>query len=561
MAVLNYIGNEKNVFYHKVITEINEEEKKLAKDKFEKYRLAGTVKNSFEDDNWEITNEILVTNLNFAFDEVKAKRCLPGMTAKEFKELLKCYMALCLGNNSLTVLRQNLTHIQNAILQTDFFTKYPKNDQCLRKSGVGEFVELVPFAEEFFVMEVEREDNLKTHRVLAEYDSYYLFDELITEFWKKATKEEKKLYYPVYLWWKIGMIIPVRVTEFIVIPKNCLRNEKGRWFLKIRRTNMKGFKESIQRYRVDTDYKVYEYEITDEIAYEILRYIELSKEYKEQKGDALISCEMYLAIAKGLNNGKQSKREHSYLNLYHMQRMLDLFYINVLEGKYNLKIISKAEMQAVDESGMQKHLEENEIIKISLGDTRHIAIQNLLLNGCNILMAKEITGHDTVNMIYHYSSNMQNLVKARAYSLFKRSKQEEKILDQIRETTLSNAYNVLTPKEKRMSMLVELGECYSPKMVYEHKANDCFNVGGDCRLCRYLKANTDMKDFRKTQELELQEKVSRLKMWLSSEMQNKDTKESQMYAEELKTAATNLEVGYIKDYEREEFDGQNIVEE
>ena len=285
------------------------------------------------------------------------------------------------------------------------------------------------------------------------------------------------------------------------------------------------------------------------MAESIKDYMNRKKKYKESKGDALISCEMFKVLTPERENKGQKKYkvEYSYLSVYHFNWLLNKYYEEIINKKYGYSIVSKSKAQMIDEDGEQKALSANEIIKISLGDTRHIAIQNMLLNGYNILTARELTGHDTVNTIFHYAGNVLNLVKCRAYDLYKQSKREEMILEEI---SFNQATRILAPQFISESIQVDLGQCYSPKMVYEHKAQDCFTVGGDCRLCKYLKSSGNMDKFRKTQEEELKEKVARINMWLTSNMLQKDEKELQIYAEQLRTAVANLELGYLMDYER-----------
>lgn len=550
MALLECIGNKKNVYYHKFIQEITEEEKKLAMDKFQKYKESGAIRSEFEEDIWEITNETMVRYLNFNINEVEVKKYVRDMSVNELKTYFKYYICFCLGIHSIHVLIQIIGNIKNAMEETKYFTVQPNTKKILQKQGVGEFIQLLPYANEDLIMDVvSNEYQSNRARLLAEYESYFLFENIINKFWKIATEEEKDLYYPIYLWWKIGMIIPIRVTEFTVIPKECIKEKNNKKYLVVRRTLMKGSKEPVQRYKVENDYKLYEYVISDEMVKVIENYMERKKKYKESKGDALISCEMFKETTCQRKRTKETGREYSYLSNFHFQWLLDDFYNEIIIKKYSYLVLTKTEIQMVDETGEQKTLGDNEIIKISLGDTRHIAIQNMLLNGYNILTARELTGHETVNMIFHYAGNVLNLVKCRAYDLYKQSKQEETILEEI---NFNQATRILAPKFIGKTIDVDLGQCYSPKMVYEYKAHDCFSVGGDCRLCRYLKPSGNMDKFRKDQEEEVKEKIARINMWLTSNMLQKDEKELQIYAEQLKTAVANLELGYLMDYERGE---------
>ena len=68
------------------------------------------------------------------------------------------------------------------------------------------------------------------------------------------------------------MILPLRVTEFLVTPKECLIKKNEKYYLIVRRTSLKGDTSVTERYKIDKDYKKYMYEITLPIANSIMEY-------------------------------------------------------------------------------------------------------------------------------------------------------------------------------------------------------------------------------------------------------------------------------------------------
>ncbi|MTK14154.1 MAG: hypothetical protein F8N39_19445 [Clostridiaceae bacterium] len=332
------------------------------------------------------------------------------------------------------------------------------------------------------------------------------------------------------------MILPIRVTEFTLIPKECLDYKKGSWHIKIRRTKMKGSTKKVVTYRIDEDYVIYEYAISNEVAEMIFDYKNLVKDYKESNIDSLFIDEVYV---KTLNN----TNDYGFFHVNHFSRTLDIFYCDVIEKYYNYEVIPKDKLKEISYDGEAYKLKDNEIVKISLGDSRHIAMQNMLLNGCNILMAKEITGHESINTIYHYSGNMKNLIKCRAYSLFEMSKKKV-MVDQL---VISENKNLTTVTDEISNFAeVDQGKCFSPFFT-QGDMKDCYAVAGNCNVCKNLKENKNHIDLIKKQEIEVENRIERLKNWICSEKEYRNTDTYKILTSQLKACVENLQNVYVEE--------------
>ncbi|MFC6648329.1 hypothetical protein [Paenibacillus rhizoplanae] len=402
------------------------EERKIALEKFKHYQNDGVIQSEFKDDAWFLSDEKSSITLDFTFDHVYVKKYLNHYSSEEFKEILKCYISLCMGQYVISTLQEMLYNIKELICNSECLSKIPTKRNILFKTGIQDFIELMPFTTEDIILEEERYkyDYIK-RRDLAEYQSYFLFGKILEEFWKgNATIFEKIYFYPIYLWWNISMILPVRVTEFTLIPKECLVVKDGVNYLKIRRSRLKGNRSGNKNvaYKIDEDYKIYEYAVSNEIAEMIFDYKNLVRDYEESNIDSLFVSKIYLKVNYLFKN-------HGFLHVNQLTRLLEIFYCDVIEKEHKYKVISKEKLNETSFAGEAYKLKRNEIVKVSLGDSRHIAMQNMLLNGASILMAKEITGHENVDMIFHYSGNMKNLIKCKAYSLFELSKRNKIIAE------------------------------------------------------------------------------------------------------------------------------------
>lgn len=398
----------------------------------------------------------------------------------------------------------------------------------------------MPFTTEDIILEKERyKYNYVKRRDLAEYQSYFLFGKILEDFWeKKATDYEKVFFYPIYLWWNITMILPVRVTEFTLIPKECLTDKNGVKYLKIRRSKMKGNANKNRNitYKIDEDYQIYEYAVSNEIAAMIFDYKELVKGYKESNIDSFFVNEVYV-------NANNQLKDYGFFHTKHFSRLLDVFYCNVIEKYYNCGVIPKDKLKETNFDGEAYKLKVNEIVKISLGDSRHIAMQNMLLNGANILMVKEITGHENVDMIFHYSGNMKNLIKCKAYSLFELSKRKKNIV----ESVAGNGKDfIIRGGELANFVEVDQGKCFSP-LFTQGGMKDCYAIAGNCELCKYYQGNKNRKELIKKQEAKVEERLKRLKRWISSEKEYRNTDEYKIMKSQFNASVENLLNAYIEE--------------
>lgn len=546
MALLAEIEIGNKIKETHLIYEINDNEKKVALSKFDYMKKIGAIEGEFEEDVWVINNEANSININFWFNELAVHK-QNYFSYREFVNYVKYYICLTFGDRTILLYARIVTNIRNAVNQTDCFTKMPQNTKCLREDGVRDFIELIPWADETMMIEpVYKEYDAA--RTLAEYQSYFKFGDIIEDFWTTSTAEEKEYFYPLYLWWHITMILPLRVTEFSVIPKDCLSYKNNRWFLTVRRTAIKGKNDVSKRYKIETDFKKYTYEITKEIADLINEYKNILEKYVPAELDSLFSDLTFLITRKRLFSDAKIRNIYSHLRIRHFSIILNDFYKYYVVDKAHYKILTKKDAERTDENGCIISLSEDEIVMINLGDTRHIALQNLLLNGCNYLIAKEVSGHETINMIYHYAGNLKNLVKCKAYSLYQQSKKND-----ITKLETIRAEDVLL--EKNMVYIeTDTGRCYSKNMVENQDVSDCYKVGGDCAACRFFEGHK-VKEQLKRKEEEFENRVARVLFWLNSNNKTKSKDELSIFAEEMVSAAKNLEVMYYKEFKE---DGKNV---
>lgn len=175
-------------------------------------------------------------------------------------------------------------------------------------------------------------------RSLAHYQSYLRFGALLANYWDTATPEERVLYFPVWYWYHITGVLPLRPTECVLTPRRCIYQADGRYYLEVRRTHKKGTRQEV-RYRMEQDYVRCKYQIPEHLAVQILEYIAATEKTYQSDIDVLF-CKTAQFTQAGIL--ADNDNHYTYANL---RQCLTYFYRNIshteegyqeLVGKYGL---------------------------------------------------------------------------------------------------------------------------------------------------------------------------------------------------------------------------------
>ena len=127
----------------------------------------------------------------------------------------------------------NVEHIKiyNPSICIDFLSTLP----CLEDNELTQLIEQLDE-----LLTVSYQLNTKKQRKLAQFQSYFLFNDILNDYWVKPLSDEERLfYYPLYLWWQITAVVPLRPREFLLTQRNCLTEKDGKYYLTLRRNNLK----------------------------------------------------------------------------------------------------------------------------------------------------------------------------------------------------------------------------------------------------------------------------------------------------------------------------------
>ncbi len=410
---------------------------------FDRYSREGIIRGSrFEDGTWRLTDEVK----NYLFDfrcDGRAFRGGAGLwcgtDCRTFERCMKAYALYTFGQVTLGGIQEMIKTLRDLAAsgpeEAGTHTPGPR---------VLEFLASLPGAciERDRVMEAMEENRLsrawkgKESRRLSDFRTYLRFDRALSDFWASADRMLKKKYFPVYFWWKLTAILPLRPTEFLLIPCDCLRRNKEDWILSVRRTRNK--KASGKRaYRVNADYGICEYTIPWDLAGEVLEYqMTVEAERKPVNRALLLPGELSSSW---------------YMTYPQLHARLDCLIVKELK----------------DAS-----------LSVNPGDTRHLAMINLILSGGSPTVCRELAGHEDFDISSNYYANLSAVVESSVYE-FCHSGRNETGLD-------GRMYFPAALPEKRMK--VDSGWCACASAI-EGSVKECLRnyrgIGrlGECMDC------------------------------------------------------------------------------
>ena len=374
---------------------------KKAKFLFEEYRTNGVILNgSFSDKEWRLTNQLQTMTISFRFDDVNYRKSAKpwiGCDYTLFIDSVKAYTMFKLGSVAIGSIREFVNSFRKLIELTENELFRAESEYLYH---FAEFLTVLPgeSTRRDAVIEALEEKQWRytgqtgknRQRVLSELRTYFKFNDAIQELWVSVGEDEKLFWFPLYLWWTLTAILPLRTTEFLLTPRKCLINENGKNIIILRRSLLKGGGRKLA-YRIDKDYETVRYVIPKKMAEDITWYLKAT--------DAMPPTVLSTLFVREPHYSRFVKKTYicrGYYTYPNLSTCLRLFQENV--------------MGVDDES------------KICLGDTRHLAMIGLILSGGSPLICKELAGHEDINISAHYYSNISSFIECATFEAHRKSR-------------------------------------------------------------------------------------------------------------------------------------------
>ena len=452
---------------------------------FNAYKEANIIlSQSFESNKWKLTDEIsnYTFDFNISADDFADYRVNLNISLEAFTHNLKVFILFKLGDVSMNLLRQFLYDLKKVLkLPYDDLNYELEDKNIVFLQYVQDFFDSIKIdglEEEYRYLHESIENNIidtrtNSKRLLVSFDSYFLFEDLLDRFWKESIDEDEKLFFfPIWFWWKLSSIIPMRPREVVITPRRCLRNADGLWNLTIRKDKNKGSNKKTT-YKIDSDYKPFTFVITEEFAKEINWYLDKTKDYPRNELDTLFITDTHYKRWERCK--PYTSRYFTYVNL---NTCLRYFFEFIIHERFGYELIEDKE---------RKHLEANQIHKFHLGDTRHLSLIGVIFSGAPASVAKVLAGHDSLDMGAHYYTNVSSFIETKTYRKYHQLVSKENFSLEQYKTNSSTG----------KSVEVTGGKCYSSK-YREGNFEDCNCVIGPdgefgyCQNCSYFRTSGRM---------------------------------------------------------------------
>ncbi len=438
---------------------------------------------TFDDNQWQTSDEYSHVGFHFNFNQFTYNRfyeSLFNITFVDFVDYVKSFIIFTFGKRVLKSMQIFLNDLKR-LIRTDPEEIFSMNSalKISEPSLCIDFITMIPstndekMEELADVLETYIDKNRATsskQRDLAQFDSYFLFNDIINDFWEHEEDSHTRLFYtPLYMWWTISGVLPMRPREFILMDRNCLYKKDSEYFLTVRKNNLKGDNKPVS-YKISEDYYDFTVKIPEKLGVDIEKYIEATSDFRGTDIGTLFITDPHYE--------KWGQKKHSnsrYLTYINLNTILRYFYSEIIEGRYHLSVVYN------DVGG---HLSENTIQYIHLGDTRHISMINIVAEGGSPVIAMMLAGHSDVNTSAHYFSNITNLIECRTYREYR------EVMQNNVEYKISSLRNL--PERKNYISLSDGGRCYSDAML-KGEYSDCLSsIGkmgeiGACLDCSYYR--------------------------------------------------------------------------
>lgn len=482
------INNTENLFFsHLNFIEIDSLSLSFAKERFLEYQEAGVIKNncSFEDSIWNTTNEYANIGLYFNFNLFSYKKyeSIFNLPFNVFIGYTKAYCISIFDKNVLEsientlldikhLLEKNYEDVCGELADLNFYSANRLSDflSLLITEDNYEKLELLISTLDNYVSFTSNSNKDFNQRELADHTSYVDFNEIIEDYWKSdISKEDRLFYYPLYIWWTLTAVVPLRPREFLLIERNCLSgNSKSGYKLKLRRNLLKGGQNSKLSHKIADAYLSVPQSIPERLGKLIETYLKDTEHYENTELNTLFVTDPHYK--------KWGQKKHSdsrFLTYMNMNTILKYFYKEVIQDIYGYTI--KYNHEDIEH-------DKKEIEYIHLGDARHIAFTNLSEEGISLVSIMLIAGHADVETTSHYCSNTISLIECKTY------RQYHKMIGG--DTKFKISHTKKLPSTNSPTTLPDGSLCYSEN--YKNFSDkDCSKVCGPngeigyCRSCTF----------------------------------------------------------------------------
>ncbi|GEM_PF-2904510 len=335
-------------------------------------------------------------------------------------------------------------------------------------------------------------------REIPTYEEFVRFDFLINDFMNKATNNMRSKYYPIFIWWKVSTILPIRPIELVKIKNNDIRYDakEEKYYLTKGKRKLSPSKKEKGKHHVSIPKEI---QINKEI-FEIIE--DYKKETNSENEEYLFHLSHHYEhltkpkYSSFINKGVTKKyNDHRTTDL--MSKLLVSFFNEVIQDGMGINVVNSR-----DELDLENP--HKTITRLSLMDTRHFAICSMMMQGFSELTIAQMAGHTKIETQSAYASHIDDFQRSYSNLLAKDIQRSMTNLNTsgfdhftFRQKQILSYWNSDYSKEKK----IDYGYCQSKNFPYE-----CFE--DDCIFCN--KIHIDLSNLTTLEQSELANKITKI---------------------------------------------------
>ncbi|WP_107936550.1 hypothetical protein [Ureibacillus chungkukjangi] len=346
-------------------------------DKFNKLKLdleennIYKIHNEFNDNVWRCENlqNHSFFNINFFYITKKNKK---DLNLSKYQYSLKSWaFSLLERHYNLSSIHKKIKKVKDALKESNFFDldkledfkqnffsyKLTERTKYDRASALDEYLSYTELQidEAYMLIILETyhsNSNYKvTLRTIPSSKDTLKFSLIIEDYFNKNQSADMYLkYYPIYLWWNLTNIIPLRISEFCLIPHNCINEIDEEYFITLPRSKNK----------FDPTLRWDQLWIPKDLAKSILEYKVRTKDLGFSKTLLYYSTEKYGIRKKEFLTFSNEKDAYAFL-YKDFSFVLDTFYSKIIKDKYGFLIAEDGDIiSESEEKFMTRRIRPND---------------------------------------------------------------------------------------------------------------------------------------------------------------------------------------------------------
>lgn len=458
--------DDKSLIISKEIKLHNNEEINNYIKNFEQLKKEGRIENSdYKDSKW------VICEINDYGRPQRRNVYFPFELKQEVNNILKAYtinlMINALSNN---VIVQEIKVIKSIIYNSNFFDVNMINEfeeyidslemsaRVIAKDKAMKFISYIRNrVDDVYCdyLSTLPNDSNKYVREIPDYTSILKFDYFVDKYIKECTDEVFYKYHSIFLWWKISSKIPLRPCEFMLLKKDSFYELDGKYYIVVKRLKPHGFVNRALKIR-----KTQVFRINKEI-YDLVKKV---VDHKLHDSEYLLSKRLYSNYYDKYTYSEESLI-HQPMTRANLNNCLKNFYFDEIYKKFNQNLLYKSEVNDYRQIS-KKDFDKEYIVRLQLGDARHFAIINLVLQGTNSYHIKEMCGHRDINSHAHYVDHAKTYITSKVLVLTDLRKME---IEMIRKNVQLNYEYTNKRNEKVISYDVKkykkVGDYYCKRYI------------------------------------------------------------------------------------------------